>query len=595
MQTMQPILTEVLEDSDDYIYEIKYDGFRAMLYWERENIKIVSRRNVDLTSTFPEITAAMTALIPKVKEFLPLKLDGELVILNHPYEANFSFVQWRGRLKNKKKIDEAFANRPAVFLAFDIVQFQGRDTKSEYLIERKQLLHQFFDMFSSSLLQNIPVFPTYKEAKQTVIDYKSEGVIAKRKKSIYQIGKQHRDWWKEKNWRLVEGFLTAYDPASSYYELDVFNQKGEVTTIGHCKHGLSPAEETTLKELFTTEGVSDDKKIYLPPAICASVQTLGMNGGELREPSFAALEPGMDPAGCTVDKLQRDLAMMPDSVDYSNENKVYWKAIPFVKRELLIYMRNIYPYMIPYIKDRALTVIRCPEGVEEECFFQKHIPGYGPAFIQRQDERIVCNRPDALLWLVNHGGIEYHMPFERLNDPYPDNIVFDLDPPSQDDFSMAVETALLFKRLFNELKLKTFIKTSGNKGLQIHLPIIKGSYTYEETAAFTANIAAVITETAPQLCTMERLKKKRNGRLYIDHVQHGKKKTIIAPYSPRSTPEATVATPLDWSEVEKNLFPAQFTLQTVVERVRNQGCPWIFEYEEARKQSFETAEPLFQT
>src|SRR5699024_8131149 len=136
------------------------------------------------------------------------------------------------------------------------------------------------------------------------------------------------------------------------------------------------------------------------------------------------------------------------------------------KMDLLIYTRNIFPYMFPYMVERALTVIRCPEGVVDTCFFQKHVPESAPEVMKRTDEKIVCNQLAALIWLANHGSVEYHILFDTIDSTHPDQIIFDLDPPSRAYFWMEVETALLFRQVFEMLELTTFVKTSGNKGIQ---------------------------------------------------------------------------------------------------------------------------------
>ena len=161
-----------------------------------------------------------------------------------------------------------------------------------------------------------------------------------------------------------------------------------------------------------------------------------------------------------------------------------------------------------------------------------------------------------------------------MEDQQPCEIVFDLDPPSIQYFDLAIKGALLIKKILDDLQLHAFIKTSGNTGLQIHIPIPPGSMSYTETGRFTEALATTIVQAEPTLFTIERMKKNRKKRLYIDYPQHGRNKTIIAPYSPRKTPQATVATPLFWEEVHEDLSPQQFTIQNVVKRVQTKGCPF---------------------
>ena len=591
--TMQPILTTNLEDSDDFIYEVKYDGFRTILHWGKKDIQIISRNNKNITQQFPEIIDACKAVASFVEDYLPLQLDGELVTLDHNYQANFSKIQQRGRMKSKERIVEAADKRPTTLLLFDVLQWKGKDVKQQALTQRKQLLHELPDKIQAQYaLQIISSDESYHHVYKTVKEYQAEGLVAKRKNSSYISGKSHRDWFKEKNWRTITGFFLEYNAENGYFQIGVFDGE-EVIIIGQCKHGLTEKENQTIQQFFTKKGTKSGPSYKLPPAICVKIHTLGYFKGYLREPSFVHLMPNLQPENCTKDQLQIDLAMLPEEVTLSNEQKLYWEEAGVTKMDLLIYTRNIFPYMFPYMKERALTVIRCPEGVEDTCFFQKHVPDYAPEFMKRTDEKIVCNQLASLIWLANHGSVEYHIPFNTIDSTHPDQIIFDLDPPSKADFWMAVETALLFRQVFEMLELTTFVKTSGNKGIQIHLPLPLKTFTYEETAVFTKRIAHMIVEAAPDLCTTERMKNKRQGKLYIDYVQHGKKKTIISPYSTRKTNQATIATPLHWEEVNQNLTPEQFTISSVQQRLREEGCPWYFNYENARYQSFDKAAPLF--
>src|SRR5699024_1203308 len=182
------------------------------------------------------------------------------------------------------------------------------------------------------------------------------------------------------------------------------------------------------------------------------------------------------------------------------------------------------------------------------------------------------------------GPIGPHELLLSLHDALPISveIAFDLDPPDRSAFHLAIQAARLIKQILDDLDVISFVKTSGNKGLQIHIPLEQGMMTYEETAILTEAIALTITQAFPHMFTTERLKKHRHGRLYIDYLRHGRDKTLIAPYSPRMTDDATVATPLFWEEVKEGLNPASFTVKNVIKRVKTDGCPWT-EYKEAGK------------
>ena len=581
MDMMKPIASTEIPKGDNWLYEVKYDGFRCVLIWEVDHIRLVSKNKKDLTANFPEIVDYCLAKQQQIKKKLPLKLDGELVILNTPFQANFSQIQQRGRLKDTMKINDAAKRRPASLIAFDLIMTQGISLLKESFKQRKKKLHDLFTSFFNEENPRLQIAEAYSDANKLwgiIFESKAEGIIAKRKTSSYQPDKKHHDWWKIKNWRQIYGILTSYDMNNGYFTVNVFD-KEDLLPIGKCKHGLDAEAFNTLKELFITKGKKQGNIYTLPPAIVAKIHTLDLYDQELREAKFADIAVNMPAEECTMEKLKRDLAMLPPQIDYSNVEKIYWPEKKITKGSFLTYMREIAPYMLPFMKQRKLTLIRCPDGVEGEKFFQKHLPDYAPEFIDYvlddDGERlIVCNHLAALIWFANHGALEYHLPFQKVHEEMPIEIVFDLDPPSREFFHLAIEAALLIKEMLDELELISFIKTSGGKGLQIHIPIPEKSMTYDETALFTQAIAWTVERKSPEKFTTERFKNKRYGRLYIDYVQHGKDKTIIAPYSTRNRDDATVATPLFWEEVTNELRPEPFSLEHVLKRVQAVGCPF---------------------
>ncbi|AXI10382.1 DNA ligase D [Oceanobacillus zhaokaii] len=578
MEIMKPVIRSEIPLGDEWIYEIKYDGFRCVLEWAADGtVLLKSRNNHDLTANFPEIESFCLEITPAIKAFLPLVLDGELVILNHPYQTNFSQIQKRGRLKNKESIQKAARIRPAQLVVFDLLELKGKSYRKQKLSTRKVGLESLFHRLKGDRLQLVETFQSPEAIEKAAFESKAEGIVAKRTTGTYIAGKRHHDWYKIKNWRQIQVFLTAYDMKNDYFDVSVF-QEQTVIGIGKCKHGLDADSFQTLKQLFLTNGKKQGQLYTLPPAVCASIHTLDLYKEELREPEFANLLPHIKPEECTIEKLQLDLAMLPENINLTNTEKELWPDVQFTKGNLLTYMREVSPYMLPFLLNRLLTVIRCPDGVDQEHFFQKHLPSYAPEFItavpSKDGNAFICDRLESLIWFANHGAVEYHIPFQSAHSSVPSEIAFDLDPPDRDHFHLAIHAAQLIKTLLDELNLTSFVKTSGNKGIQIHIPIREGSMTYEETATFTQAIAFTIENTYSDYFTTERMKNKRNGRLYIDYVQHGKDKTLIAPYSPRKTKDGTVATPLFWDEVKEGLDPGQFTIGNVIERVKQYGCPF---------------------
>ncbi|MFC0525107.1 DNA ligase D [Pontibacillus salicampi] len=580
---MLPTLSEDVPTGEEWSYEVKYDGFRTLLHWTEEGITLWSRNGKPLHDRFPEIVKSLSEWTETISSFLPLQIDGEIVIKNTPYQANFPLLQMRNRMRNTTSIQTAARHRPSLLMCFDITEIKGASITKEPLSKRRSTLSDVLESLSCPRLELIQSFPTYKEASELVFLHLGEGVVAKRVTSPYAPGERSADWIKIKHWRTVSGFLQQYDTDNGYYHIGVYNGDA-ITKLGSFKHGLSRAQQQTLRQFVTEKGIRKNGIYNIPPAVCLDVHCLHAQKDDLREPMFNAFRFDLSPEECTMEKVQWDLSLYPH-VDTSNEKKWLWKSAAFTKQNLLIYLRLVAPYMLPYLRDKRLTVIRYPDGVDEDSFYQKHLPDYAPDFIQSVEDGeevfMVCQNLHTLLWLGNQAALEYHIPFNKEQFTTPDEIVFDLDPPDRESFSLAIRAAKLLKLVLDELQIKVFIKASGNKGMQLHIPIPEGSLSYEETRSFTEQLARLLVKQEPELFTMERLKKNRGRRLYIDYIQHAEGKTIICPFSPRATAEGTVAMPLFWNEVDEGLSPLSFTICNALDRLKEHGNAFAG-YNEAR-------------
>lgn len=278
-------------------------------------------------------------------------------------------------------------------------------------------------------------------------------------------------------------------------------------------------------------------------------------------------------------------------IDITNPDKLLWPSKGITKLNYLKYLIEVSPHLLKYLSHRALTVIRYPNGVDGEAFYQKSCPAYAPSFVKTYASDdinyIVCSDLPTLIWLGNQGAIDLHTPFNKINSNYPSEILLDLDPPSKEEFILSVEAALIIKEVFDSLDIISFIKTSGNKGLQIYIPIPDNSYTYDETRLFTEFLANFLTSKEPKWFTTERLKKNRGKRLYVDYLQHAEGKTIIAPYSLRGNNEALVAAPLRWSEINHSLKPSNYPMEAVLERIEKGEEPFEDFQTSKEKQAFD--------
>jgi DNA ligase D len=290
-------------------------------------------------------------------------------------------------------------------------------------------------------------------------------------------------------------------------------------------------------------------------------------------------------------KDRTELKIENETVAITSPSKPLWPDKGVQKLHYLQYLHQMADHMLPFLQDRLLTVIRYPHGIEGESFYQKNCPDYAPEFIQTHASEginyIVCSDLPTLIWLGNQLAFELHIPFQTIHSQGPSEIVFDLDPPSRQEFNLAVEAALMIKEIVDKLKLISYVKTSGNKGLQLYLPLPENKYSYEDTRRFTQFMAQYLTSKEPKWFTIERLKVNRGNKLYVDYIQHAEGKTIIAPYSVRGNKEALVATPLFWKEVNQGLRPEHFPLEQTVERIKKVGCPFSGFFKDKKKQDFD--------
>lgn len=264
-------------------------------------------------------------------------------------------------------------------------------------------------------------------------------------------------------------------------------------------------------------------------------------------------------------------------MEITHPDKMIWEEPYINKAAFLSYLLKVSTFILPFLENRALTVKRYPHGAMGEFFYQKNCPDYAPSFVKTKQiedhDSIICNNLSTLLWLGNQLAIEFHIPFQTIESDKPLEIVFDLDPPSRDGFYLARKAAKELKGIFDNFGIVSYPKLSGGKGLQIHIPTPKNSLAYDETRVFTSFIANYLVEKFPDDFTIERFKKNRGSRLYIDYVQHAEGKTIICPYSARGSKGATVAAPLHWNEVNEKLSIEKYHIPYVLERLENEACP----------------------
>ncbi|QDQ02930.1 DNA ligase D [Lysinibacillus fusiformis] len=600
---MKPMLLTDVTDTpigEEWLYETKYDGFRCIIEWTKEEPILKSRNGNELNHLFPELIDFCLRIYDQIKPFLPLTLDGELVYLTNQFKSDFSMVQKRGRMQNSDVISEHAKRFPFHYVVFDLLHFKGEIQTNRYLKTRKQQLTKFFNDLKlpttinaedERLIQAIENFEDREILWHTIRANNGEGVIAKRRTSKWISNLRSTDWLKIKNWRYVTVIVNKYDKGNGYFHGGVYQQTNfkEVVIF---RHGMTDEERKTLVTFFQNNGSKVHETWELEPSICVDIACIDFDGSKLREPRFHAFRLEKNPNACNWLQMQRQLLPIPDNIQITHPEKPVWPEIGITKDGYLHYLQMISSYLLPFLNDRPLTLIRYPHGASGESFYQKSSPEKLPDFVStvkiEDINFILCKNIETLLWLGNQLALEFHIPFQTIRTEKPTEIVFDLDPPSVDEFSLAVSAAGQLKDIFDYFNLQSFVKTSGGKGLQLYIPLPENAFSYEEVRIFTEFVCVFLCQQRPDLYTIERLKKNRQKKLYLDYVQHAAGKTIISPYSTRGNNKGLVATPLTWDEVNQQLHPEKFTIPAVLARMKDIGNPFRNFRDIGEKQDFKS-------
>ena len=368
-------------------------------------------------------------------------------------------------------------------------------------------------------------------------------------------------------------FITYYHKNSGLFGVGVLKNDKQVN-VGEFKKGLKIEEKDALLKIMMQHSRQEDHEfLFISPGICVELQFSSFQDEKIKNPIFMQFLFNSRWEECTFEKL------LNIPIDLTHPDKLLFPNSDFTKMDYIGYLQKVSPYVLPFLKNRLLTTIRFPHGLFGESFYQKQCPDYAPSFIETSKKEdinyIVCNNLETLLWLGNQLAFEFHIPFETIySNGMPSEIVFDLDPPSVEMFHLAIKAARLLKDILDRLNLISFIKISGNKGIQVYLPLPEKTYSYEDVRVFTEFVATFMINAEPNLFTIERLKKNRHNRLYIDYIQHSEGKTIIAPFSIRGNKGGYVACPINWNELTDSLSPSHFSMENVILRIEKTKNPF---------------------
>ena len=571
----------------NWLYELKYDGYRALANIENGTVELYSRNGISFNEKFRYVHDELSNIEHTVI------LDGEIVILNKDGLPQFNALQ---------NYSEDSTGGLLLYYIFDLLHLNGHDTMDLPLTDRKQLLKELLpDSPHFQYCDHIKAMGTtvYNQA----IEMGMEGVIAKKADSKYDINHRSPNWLKFKKFEDTETIICGYTLSKSksrkFASLILgMVEDGKLVYVGTCGSGLS---EQTIAELFkkfevlkSDEALFDIKKhlkgreaVWLLPKLVCEVKFAEWTPSKvMRHPVFKRLREDKNiPFEQNQKKEKTDVSTKKESsnsefsleveglnVNITNPDKTYWPHLGLSKYDMLDYYIKMSDIIIPYLIDRPQSLHRHPNGIDGDSFYQKDHE-YLPDWVEthkihsKSSEKdinyLLCQNQATLLYLNNLGCIELHPWHSTIyNLDKPDYAIIDLDPSESNTFDEIIETALVAYDILKLAGIKGFCKTSGASGLHIYIPM-GGQYSYAESRDFTKLLCYFVQERLPKLTTLERSLKKRGPKIYLDYLQNRKGQTIAAPYSLRPVEHAPVSMPLKWSEVKKGLQVADFNLKNV--------------------------------
>ena len=610
---VQPCLASLSDkapDSDNWIHEIKFDGYRLQARLDRGKVTLLTRRGLDWTKRFPTIAAAIAKLPAQTA-----LLDGELISEGEDGVSSFSLLQ--------EDLKAGRYDRMALYL-FDLLHLGGTNLQPSPLRERKAAL--------TRLLSKAPKHGPLR-LSESIVDKGSvllkhacklglEGIVSKLADAPYRSGRGH-DWLKSKcsdrQELVIAGFAPSSADAHAIGALVVgYYDRGKLVYAGRTGTGFTHKVARDLYRKLKSlridktpfETVPDEergarKPIWVEPKLVAEVDFHGWTHGErVRQSSFQGLREDK-PAKEVVREVKAVAAASRDTplrhsaavkkasakatqkkqpvsvagITLSHPDRVYWEDAGVTKQNLAEFYETIWTWMRPHVAGRPISLVRCPDGASGQCFFQKHVSaGISPEHLHQVTEKgtkiISIDDLAGLISLVQGGVLEVHTrgsTIEHLDKA--DRLVFDLDPGPGTGWKDVVAAARDVRERLEGVKLKTLVKTSGGKGLHVVLPI--SPTPWDEAKDFSRTVAEAMAADAPDRYVASAIKSKRNRRIFIDYLRNSREATAVAPYSTRTRPGAPVSVPVDWAELGALKGANQFTVLNLPARLRRlRNDPW---------------------
>ena len=644
----------------DWMWEPKLDGYRVLAFVGEDGVKLRSRRGLELAAAFPALAAELGKQAVR-----SLILDGEIVAFDASGKPSFSALQKRVQLKTEREIAAADQKMPAVFYCFDLLHFAGINLREAPYRDRRRYLAQC--LLPSPLVQLVHASDDGVEMHAAALASGFEGVVGKRKDSKYEPGRRSASWLKIKPWNSADFVIGGYTKGKGSRAplgalLVGYWDGGKLRYASHVGSGFDGDKLAQVKarlESLRSKTCPFAEKPELPnpttwvrPEAVAEVRFQSWtDDGSLRAPVFLRLRDDVEPkevrrlslpkkenaspgAGGEIEDILEQLenkktgltlAVGPHQLRLTHLDRVYWpadaalKQPALTKRDLLRYFAQVSSFILPHLADRPLTMIRMPDGINGQRFFQKHWEQERPGFVEtitvfsaHKDEKhdyLLCNNLPTLLWLAQSGTLELHVWHSRakpgpdapgkgtdyassldalessvLN--YPDYVLFDIDPyiysgkeaPGEEPelntvaFEKGKEVAFRLRELLQTMSLEPIVKTSGKTGLHVFVPI-RRTLDFDAARQVSELVGRHLARQYPKDVTVEWSVPKRTGKIFMDYNMNVRGKTLNVAYSPRGVAGAPVSMPLSWDELAK-AHPLDFRITNAAQRLKETGDRW---------------------
>ena len=563
-------LVKAVPEGYDWLYEMKYDGYRILSFVEGNSAQLISRNGNDFTHRFYSIASSLASW-SKGRAFV---LDGEIVITDESGKTDFQALQ--NYLKNRK-------SQNLTYIIFDILALDGVDIRQQPLIKRKEILENLMKDAPNSLYYSRYVKGHGKESFVAACEASMEGVVGKKADSIYS-GTRSDDWIKLKCDKRQEFVIGGYSLSDkriygvSSLLLGVYEGE-KLLYAGRAGTGISENEMKNLEHKFKNlkrldspfeqlpKIRSNEKVVWLEPELVAEIKFAEWTKeNQLRQASYKGIRIDKNPRDIKREKPEdeRELitikaeaepmdnakGIIVEGVKISNPDKVIFNDPEITKADVIQYYLNISKRMLPYVKNRVLSIVRCPKGVSQACFYKKH-PGPGSKGIVTisENDYFYIENLAGLISEAQMGTLEFHIWGSSVDKiEMPDMMVFDLDPDEGMDIARVRQGVEDIKSILDELKLNSYLKISGGKGYHVVVPL-KPSATWDKFRDFSRQVVEVMEYKWPERYTSNVRKANRKDKIFIDWIRNARGATSIAPYSLRARKGAKVSMPISWDEL----------------------------------------------